>query len=120
MEPFSTDLEFTSPFLGVDHPDASMENQYNQASGETVRRINILGKFVSSQHDDGDWYVGINHYRQAFVFYGRYQVTATVMDDNYYKTKYMPEGYYHGGVHNGLGCFGSSSGGVMYTKIVKQ
>ncbi len=119
LEEFSTDLEFTTVFFGQEHPPADMESNYYQASGETIRRINIMSKFISKQHTDGNWYVSLTDYRQAFVFYGRYQVTAYIMDDNYFRYKYMPEGYYHGGVQNALGCFGSASGGVMYTKIVK-
>jgi hypothetical protein len=42
-----------------------------------------------------------------------------MLDDNYYSYRSKPEGYYYGGVTNALGCFGSASGGVMYTKIVK-
>lgn len=118
-EEFSTDLEFTTVFFGQEHPPADMESNYYQASGESIRRINIMSKFISKQHTDGNWYVSLTDYRQAFVFYGRYQVTAYIMDDNYFQYKYMPEGYYHGGVQNALGCFGSASGGVMYTKIVK-
>jgi len=119
LEEFSTDLEFTTVFLGQEHPTEELRSNYYQASGETIRRINIMSRFYSKQHTDGNWYVSLTDYRQAFVFYGRYRVTAYVMDDNYYKYTYMPEGYFYGGVQNGLGCFGSVSGGVMYTKIVK-
>jgi hypothetical protein len=117
-EEFSTDLEFTTVFLGMEHPTEDMESNYYQASGETIRRINIMQRFVSKQHTDGNWYVSLTDYRQAFVFYGRYKVTAYLMDDNYYQYKYMQEGYFHGGVNHALGCFGSVSGGVMYAKIV--
>jgi hypothetical protein len=119
LEEFSTDLEFTTVFLGQEHPTADMEPNYYQMSGESIRRINIMSKFISKQHTDGNWYVSMTDYRQAFVFYGRYQVTAYIMDDNYFKYKFMPEGYYYGGVTNALGCFGSVSGGKLYTKIVK-
>jgi len=119
LEEFSTDLEFTTVFFGQENPPADLESNYYQASGETIRRINIMSQFISTQHTDSNWYINLTNYRQAFVFYGRYQVTAYIMDDNYFKYKYMPEGYFHGGVHNALGCFGSASGGVMYTKIVK-
>jgi len=118
-EEFSTNLEFTTVFMGQEHPTQDVESNYYQSSGETIRRINIMANFISKQHIDGNWYVSLTDYRQAFIFYGRYQVTAYVLDDNYFKYKYMPEGYYYGGVKNGFGCFGSAGGGVMYTKIVK-
>jgi hypothetical protein len=118
-EEFSTDLEFTTVFMGQEHPTQDVESNYYQASGETIRRINIMANFVSRQHTDGNWYVSLTDYRQAFVFYGRYQITAYVLDDNYFKYKYMPEGYYYGGVKNAFGCFGSAGGGTMYTKIIR-
>jgi hypothetical protein len=119
LEEFSTDLEFTTALFGQEHPPADMESNYYQASGETIRRIDIMSRFISVLNPDGNWYVSLSDYRQGFIFYGRYQVTAYVTDDNYYSYKYMPEGYFHGGVTNALGCFGSVSGGVMYTKIIK-
>lgn len=119
MEEFSTDLEFTTVFFGQEHPTEDLESNYYQASGETIRKINIMSKFISKQHTDGNWYVSLTDYRQGFVFYGKYKVTAYILDDNYYKYKFMPEGYYYGGVKNALGCFGSASGGVMYANITK-
>lgn len=118
-EEFSTALEFTTVFMGQENPPAELESNYYQISGESIRRINIMSRFISKQYTDGNWYVSLTDYRQAFVFYGRYQVTAYIMDDNFFKYKYMPEGYYYGGVHNALGCFGSATGGVMYTRIAK-
>jgi hypothetical protein len=116
-EDFDPTLEFTTPMFGQTEAGADMEDQYESA-GESVRRINVLNRFYSREID-GNWYISLTDYRQCFVFYGRYRVTAIVMDDNYFKSKYMPESYFHGGVHNGFGCFGSASGGVMYTRIVK-
>lgn len=119
LEEFSTNLEFTTVVFGQQNPPPELESVYYRVSGESIRRINIMSRFVSKQHTDGNWYVTLTDYRQAFVFYGRYKVTAYIMDENYFKYKFMPEGYYYGGVHNALGCFGSANGGVMYTKIVK-
>ncbi len=120
LEEFSTDLEFTTVFFGQEHPPADMEQNYYSLSGETIRKINMLGNFVSRQHTDGNYYLTLTDYKQCFIFYGNYKVSAYIMDENYYKYAYMPEGYFHGGVTNALGYFGSASGGVMYTKIVKS
>jgi hypothetical protein len=119
LEDFSTSLEFTTPVFGFTNPDAAMEDSYN-APGESVRRIKFMGSYLSQAQDGvaGNHLV-VKDYRQAFVFYGRYRVTLYLADDNYYRYTYMPEGYFHGGVNGGLGYFGSASGGVMYTKIVK-
>ncbi|HNX00152.1 MAG TPA: hypothetical protein PLE74_06875 [Candidatus Cloacimonadota bacterium] len=119
LEDFSTDLEFTTTFLGQEHPPASMESDYYASSGETIRRINFLARMISKQADDGQYYILLNDYKQGFIFYGRYMVTSNVIDDNYYYYKFKSDGYLYGGVVNGIGCFGSESGGTMYTKIVK-
>lgn len=120
MEPFSTDLEFTTPVFGFTHADETMRNSY-YSSGESVRRIQIMGKYASQYQEDTQAnYLMVRDYKQAFVFYGRYKVTAFVVDKNYYEYSFMPEGYLYGGVHNGLGYFGSASGGTMYTRISKD
>jgi hypothetical protein len=61
----------------------------------------------------------VKDYKQAYVFFGRYRISLYIVDDNYYRYSFMPEGYFHGGVHGGLGYFGSAGGGRMYAKIVK-
>lgn len=119
LEEFSTELEFTNPVFGMDHPDAGMEDSYN-AGGESIRRIQFIGPYVSkAQEGLADNYLVIKDYRQAFVFYGNYRVTLWAADDNYYRYTYMPEGYFHGGVQGALGFFGSVSGGTLFAKIIK-
>jgi hypothetical protein len=120
MEEFSTDLEFTTPVFGFTNPDETMRDSYYQ-SGESIRRIQFMGKYVSQFQDDTQGnYLMVRDYKQAFVFYGKYKASAYVVDNNYYRYSFMPEGYLYGGVHNGLGYFGSASGGVMYTTVSKQ
>ena len=120
LEEFSTDLEFTTTILGSSNPTEDMEDEY-YSSGEGIRRISFLAKMASSiQPEYTDNYIVLRDYRQAFVFFGNYKVSAYITDDNYYRYKYMPEGYLYGGVQNALGYFGSASGSVFYTKVVKQ
>ncbi|MDD3535663.1 MAG: DUF4249 family protein [Candidatus Cloacimonetes bacterium] len=119
LEEFSTNLEFTTPVMGITHAPAEMESGY-YASGESMRRIMIQARFASAfsaEHDSN--YLLLRDYRQAYIFFGRYRVSAYLCDQNYYRYKYMPEGYLHGGIKNGLGYFGSASGGAMYVRIVK-
>ncbi|MDD2331882.1 MAG: DUF4249 family protein [Candidatus Cloacimonetes bacterium] len=123
MEDFSTDLEFTEVIMGQTHADESLEANY-YSSGETIRRIQIMGTF-SSVYNDGTGgnnpgnYLVVKDYKQCYVFFGKYRIKVYSVDDNYYKYNYMPDGYMHGGVTNGLGYFGSASGGIMYARIVK-
>lgn len=120
LEPFSTDLEFTYPVFGATNPTEEMEDVY-YSTGEGLRRINFLSRMTSQvQPEHSDNYILLRDYRQAFIFYGRYRVSAYITDDNYYRYQYTPEGYLYGGVENALGYFGSASGAVMYVKVVKQ
>jgi len=119
LEEFSTDLEFTTPVFGVEHPDTTMAEAY-YAGGESIRRIKFIGRYASQpQPNLSGNYLVVQDYKQAFVFFGRYRVSIYIVDDNYYRYSYMPEGYFHGGVSGGLGYFGSAGGGRMFAKVVK-
>lgn len=119
LEEFSTDLEFTTPVFGATHADTSMVDAYYEG-GESIRRIKFIGRYASQPQPglQGNYLV-VKDYKQAFVFYGRYRVSIYIADDNYYRYTYMPEGYLYGGIHGGLGYFGSVSGGRMFCKVVK-
>ncbi len=120
LEEFSTSLEFTTPVFGQTNPDTTMVTTY-YSSGEGIRCIQFLGKYTSVPHQQpAGNYMMIKDYRQAFIFFGRYRVTLYSCDDNFYRYKYSPEGYFHGGIKNALGYFGSVSGGTMFTRIVKE
>lgn len=58
-------------------------------------------------------------YSTIFNFYGRQRLSIYATDDNYYKYNYMTEGFRHGGIHNGIGYFGSLCGQEFYTRIIK-
>ncbi len=118
-EPFSTDLEFTNPILGITNPDESLEPVYN-STGQSPRRVLLTGIFQAQSQPGAEGnYVSLTDFSTAIAFYGRYRFTAYVVDDNYYRYTYTPEGYLYGGVHNGLGYLGSASGGRLYTRVVK-
>jgi len=120
LEEFSTSLEFTNPILGQSNPDTTMVSDY-YSPGEGIRRIQFLGNFTSVPHQEpAGNFMMINHFRYAFIFYGKYRVTLYSCDDNFFRYNYTPEGYFHGGINNALGYFGSVSGGTMYTRIVKE
>lgn len=118
LEDFSTDLEFTTTVLGIEHPDESLREVYE--AGGAFRRITFLYPFTTQTLPgyEGNFLV-LDDYAFSFVLYGRYSVSAYIVDDNYYRYTYMQDGYLHGGIHNALGYFGAASGGVMYIKIVK-
>jgi len=56
-----------------------------------------------------------------YLFYGPYQTTIFVIDDNFFKYIYKNQGYLHGGVYNGgIGYFASAYRQTVYTTIVKN
>jgi hypothetical protein len=118
LEEFSTDLEFTTQVFGIAHPDSSLADIYN--AGGAFRRVGYMGRFDSSPVPPlpGNYLI-FSNYSYAFALYGRYSVSAYIVDDNYYNYRNLDEGYLHGGVHNALGFLGSASGGKMYVEIVK-
>jgi len=120
LEPFSTDLEYTTTIFGMTHATEDMETAY-YSSGEGLRRIQFLGRFSSEiQPEYEDNYILLKDYRIGFIFYGRYRVSVYITDDNFYKYQFMSDGYLHGGVKNALGYFGSAGGGVMYIEVGKS
>lgn len=118
LEEFSTDLEFTTPALGITNVTENLRDVYN--AGGAFRRVQFLYRFESGPHPGiaGNSLV-FGDYGFAFVLYGRYRVSAYLVDDNFYSYTYRDEGYLNGGVNNALGYFGSASGGEMYIEIVK-
>jgi len=119
LEDFSTELEYTNPIFGATHPEAADSTAYNSGRFR-LRRINFMHRFASGPLAGlPDNYLILDEYRNSFIFYGRYSVTVYIVDDNYYRYSYMPEGYFHGGVNNALGYVGSASGGKLYARIVK-
>lgn len=118
LEEFSTDLEFTTPALGITNVTENLRDVYN--AGGAFRRIQFLYRFESGPHPGiaGNSLM-FSDYSYAFVLFGRYRVSAFIVDDNYYSYTYQDEGYLHGGIHNALGYFGSASGGTLYTQIIK-
>lgn len=118
-EEFSTDLEFTIQVFGITNPDPSLEAVYN-SNGDSPRRITLAGRFNSRpQEGVAGNYLLLRNYSQGIAFYGRYRVKAFIVDDNYYRYTFMPDGYLFGGMHNALGYFGSAAGGYLYSRVTK-
>ncbi|HNX38533.1 MAG TPA: DUF4249 family protein [Candidatus Cloacimonadota bacterium] len=119
LEPFSTDLEWTIPLFGITHADSSLAWIYN-SSGNSMRRISFFSEYLSRYVPEADGnYAVLSDFGQSIAFFGRYRFTIYSIDDNYYNYSYQTDGYLHGGIHNALGYFGSASGGVLFTKVIK-
>lgn len=118
-EPFSTDLEWTTPIFGITNLDESLEPIYN-SNGQSFRRVQFMGVFTpQSKPGVTGNYLFLPDYGTSVAFYGRYRISAFIIDDNYYEYSYRPEGYFYGGIHNALGYFGSASGADYYARVIK-
>lgn len=91
------------------------EEEYESQADGSPRKTTTFYIFQPT-----DNLVNFSFYQYAFNFYGRYQVTVNSIDDNYLNYLYKPEGYNHGGIHGGVGYFGSAISHVMYTKVMEE
>jgi len=116
LEEFSPDLDITmDDYFGGLEITIETEEDYESFMSGSPRRNRFLDKYMP----DADCVVTVGFTEFNYLFYGRYRTSVHVVDDNYYKYRYKNQGYFHGGVHNGIGYFGSASKKVLYTKVVK-
>jgi len=104
--------QYVNVFGGHESPDD--EEEYENPGNGSPRKI--ISYYLYQPENN---LVTFGFYQSAFVFFGRYQLTISAMDENYFHYLYKPEGYNHGGINGGIGYFGSSSSHTMYTKIVE-
>lgn len=118
MEDFSTDLEFTVPFMDYTHLEEEDEGAYNNPMEKNFRESNMLWRYIP-QHFVDDYILLNDYYANGFTFYGKYRLTIYSVDLNFYTYKYHSESYFHGGINGGIGYFGTVSGEDYYTEVVK-
>ena len=104
--------QYVNVFGGHEFPDD--EEEYENPGNGSPRKI--ISYYLYQPENN---LVTFGFYQSAFVFFGRYQLTISAMDDNYFHYLYKPGGYYHGGINGGIGYFGSSSSHTIFTKIVE-
>jgi hypothetical protein len=104
--------EYTYPPGDNDFPVD--ENEYMGDSRQYPRR-NI--SYYMYQPENG--IVNINSYQSSILFYGRTQIGVYSIDSNYLQYLYKSDGYTAGGVVGGIGIFGSSTGKMLYSRVIK-
>lgn len=119
LEEFSTDLEFTEPFMDFTHLEEDDEEAYNSIMSNNLRETNILWRYKPQLDEDGNWFRLDDYYAGGFRYFARYKLTVYIVDENYYTFNYHSQSYLHGGINNGIGYFGSVTGKDFYTEIVK-
>jgi hypothetical protein len=106
-------------FGGNEYPED--EDEYEDPGSGFPRKIEYFNLYTPEFDDEsGNYYVIDRGYKGAIVFYGRLSITIYNIDDNFYQYLYKPEGYNFGGIHNGIGYFGSVSGSTIYTEVVEE
>ena len=116
LEDWSNAYYVLSDFFGTTPENAA---DYEHPMNGSPRRMVDFGVYFPNQRDE--LYVIRKPFNQLhFIFYGRYRVTIKVVDENYYTYWYRTEGFFHGGVNNGIGFFGSASRQILFTEIVRD
>ncbi|MDD3049572.1 MAG: hypothetical protein PHR06_00330 [Candidatus Cloacimonetes bacterium] len=109
------------PLSDDDQP--AEEEDYEDPVYGSPRKIEWFMEYKPEIGNDGSYYVTDRAYKSSFVFWGRYCITLSSIDTNYYKYLYSYEGYKKGGIrssaNNAYGYFGSSSSIKLYTKVVE-
>ncbi len=120
LEDFSTEIEYTIQFAGREHLEEDDEDYWDPVIGSGMRQNSWTSRYSPVLKDNGDYSIYDDFYASGFSFYGRYRFDIIIMDENYYMYKTVPEGFIHGGIHGGVGYFGSSIVNTYYTNIVKE
>ncbi len=119
LEDFSTDLEFTQPFMSFTHLEPEDESAYNSPLENNLRENNMLWRYQPQQDDEGNWFLLDDYYAAGFSYYARYRLTIYSVDENFYTYKFHSESYLYGGITGGIGYFGSVAGEDFYTTVTK-
>ncbi len=114
LEEFSDSLEFAY----LDFPAPEDEDDYENPLDGSPRKIEYFYEYTPTLEGD-EYFITERGYQSTIVFLGRYEINARIIDENYYKYLYKPEGYRFGGIVGGIGYFGSVSGESFYTKVIK-
>ncbi|MFC1887265.1 hypothetical protein ACFLYK_00475 [Candidatus Cloacimonadota bacterium] len=115
--------EYNNAYYIQDFPGANDtpedEEEYEDPIWGFPRKIWYYTEYNPNPTNE-DYYLIIDAgYKVNFIFYGRYKLTVSSVDENYYNFLYMTNNYLHGGIINGFGYFGSVSEDVIYTKVVE-
>lgn len=102
-------------FMG-DKPEKETDYE-NTMNGFPRRNVDFYTYFP--RHINDEFLIKIPFNQVNYIFYGKHRVTVQVIDENSYKYKYKSQGYFNGGVKNGIGYFGSAARKILYTNVTK-
>lgn len=118
METFDNAL-YIIEYPGEEETPEDEESYEHPVSG-FPRKVQFWYAYEPKLLEDEQMFVITDRgYKASFIFYGRYEIQAFSVDENYYQYLYKTNGFMHGGIENGVGYFGSRSGDKIYTKVVE-
>ncbi|MCK9328914.1 MAG: hypothetical protein M0Q94_03465 [Candidatus Cloacimonetes bacterium] len=94
------------------------ESDYEDSMTGYPRKAISYGRYLPKIVDN-EFLIRIPFVKSGFTFYGKHQVTLSLIDNNYFYYLYKTQGYFQGGVNNGIGYFGSASRKKLYTNIIE-
>jgi len=94
------------------------ESDYEDSMTGYPRKAISYGRYLPKIVDN-EFLIKIPFVKSGFTFYGKHQVTLSLIDNNYFYYLYKTQGYFQGGVNNGIGYFGSASRKKLYTNIIE-
>ncbi len=111
-----------------DYDDAEMITdfgppEFDEDDYESLREGSITFTYTPKYHAStpglpAGYYVTKKSYYLSIMFGGKHKLTLYSIDENYYNYLYKSEGFYYGGINNGLGYFGSASGDDIFTNVI--
>ena len=113
LEEFEDEPQYVFSFGSHNTPDDLEEYEANQELEFYSSYLPVWNEELQS------FAITERSYSGPFVYYGDYEITIYSISRNYYNYLYKPDGYAHGGIHNGFGYFGAVSGEAMYTEVVE-
>ncbi|RMH73791.1 MAG: DUF4249 family protein [Gemmatimonadetes bacterium] len=111
------DAAYIDPFIN-DNPDVNSFDEYGGVNGEP-RHISAYFRLQGIIPDENGIY-DVGFYRDMVVFYGTYDVNIMSIDENYYNYLYRDDPERNGGIHGGVGVFGSADRAYFDIEIVKE
>jgi len=110
LEDWENAFYILSDYLG-EKPQSALE--YENTMSGSPRKNTSLNIYLPKE----DQTIETINNQFHFIFYGSYKVSVHIVDDNFLKYRYKSMGYFHGGINNGIGFFGSMSRKLLYTNI---
>lgn len=111
--------EIINPFH-ESHKYPGDREEYDGGINGEPRHIQGIGRIREFISDDYPAQYVVDWYSSMLVFYGSYTMQVVNIDDNFHNFLYKEHPEYEGGIHGGLGVFGSVCGDVFEMDVLKE